>query len=45
MNDGDKSIAIIIPTLNEAPTIGELIDNIHSLNLSPKPLILIVDGG
>ena len=45
MASGDKSIAIIIPTLNEEPTIGELIDNIHSLNISPKPIILIVDGG
>ncbi len=40
-----KSVAIIIPTLNEEPTIGEIIDKINQLNLNLNLSILVVDGG
>jgi len=38
-------VEIIIPTLNEEETIGELINNIHSLVLPVKISILVIDGG
>ncbi len=48
-NHGDdypkRSVAVIIPTLNEGPTIGEIIDKINLLNLDLKLSILVVDGG
>ena len=48
-NQGDdyskRSAVVIIPTLNEEPTIGEIIDKINLLNLGLKLSILVVDGG
>ncbi len=45
IDHSNKSVAIIIPTLNEEPTIGDLIDKIKLLNVDLKLSILVVDGG
>jgi dolichol-phosphate hexosyltransferase len=42
---GEIKIEIIIPTLNEEKTVGELINNIRSCLLPIELSILVIDGG
>src|SRR6266705_3010502 len=41
---GNTTVEIIIPTLNEEETIGELIHSIHSSSLPFELSILVIDG-
>ena len=40
-----SKVEVIIPTLNEEPTIGKLIGDIRSSILPVKVSILVIDGG
>jgi glycosyltransferase involved in cell wall biosynthesis len=41
----EVSVEVIIPALNEEQTVGELIDEINTLDLPLKVSVLVIDGG
>jgi len=41
----DLNVEVIIPTLNEEKTIGELIKSVNQLKIPQKLSILVIDGG
>jgi dolichol-phosphate hexosyltransferase len=41
----DLTVEIIIPTLNEEASIGDLIHSINKINIPQKISILVIDGG
>jgi dolichol-phosphate hexosyltransferase len=44
-NNRDLKVEVIIPTLNEEQTIGELVESIRSYVLPVKVSTLVIDGG
>lgn len=44
-SDMDTKVEIIIPTLNEANSIGKLLRDIHTIDLPIRISVLVIDGG